>query len=122
MIAFNQLVKSWLFTLAALFMLAALFVGGAQSGAGSLFVAPWDKLAHIVFFFSLTLLLSGGFNFGIATTAVLALLIGALDEFHQLWLPGRFPGVGDWLADVVGVVLAIGLIVLKRRHIKLGLN
>lgn len=122
MIAFNQLVKSWLLTLAALLMLAALFVGGAQSGAGSLFVAPWDKLAHIVFFFSLTLLLSGGFNFGIAATAVLALLIGALDEFHQLWLPERFPGVGDWLADVVGVVLAIGLIVLKRRHIKLSLN
>lgn len=115
MIDFNRFVKSWLPSLAAFCMLVALFIGGAQSGVGSLFTAPWDKLAHIVFFFSLTLFLSGGFNFGIATTAILALLIGMLDELHQAWLPGRFPGLDDWLADVVGVILAIGLICFRKR-------
>jgi len=106
----SRLVKSWFFTLAVFCMLVALFIGGAQSGAGSLFVTPWDKLAHVVFFISLTLFLAGGFRFSIATTTVLALLIGVLDELHQVWLPGRVPGLDDWLADVVGVALAIGLI------------
>ncbi|MFA7349585.1 MAG: VanZ family protein [Methylotenera sp.] len=115
MIAHHQLIKGWLPTLAFCCMLAALFIGGAQSGAGALFPNPWDKLAHVVFFFSLTLFLSSGFNFSAVTTAILSLLIGMLDELHQVWLPGRFAGFDDWLADVVGVVLAIGVIYLRKR-------
>jgi VanZ family protein len=94
-------------------MLAALFIGGSQNGAGSLFPNPWDKLAHIVFFFCFTIFLSAGFNLSIVTTVILALLIGALDEFHQILLPNRFAGVDDWLADVFGVVLAVGFILSR---------
>lgn len=27
---------------------------------------------------------------------------GALDEWHQSWVPGRTPSLGDWVADVAG--------------------
>lgn len=53
----------------------------------------------------------------IATVSVLALL----DELHQAWIPGRFPDVQDWLADVVGAIGGILLASLlfqmaPRRH------
>lgn len=35
----------------------------------------------------------------------LGLLYGATDELHQAFVPGRDPSVGDWLADLGGVVL-----------------
>lgn len=111
-----QSMRHWFPALAAFCMLLALFVGGAQDGAGSLFQDPWDKLAHIVFFFCLTILLFAGFNFSIVTTSILALLIGIADEFHQIFLPGRFAGVDDWFADVIGVMLAAGFIFLRWRR------
>jgi len=119
MITLSRLVKSWLPSLAALCMLIALFVGGAQNGAGSLFSPPWDKLAHVVFFFSLTLFMVSGFRLSVVTTTAAAILIGVLDELHQIWLPRRFPGLDDWMADVVGVALAIGLIYYRKFHQKL---
>ncbi|MDO9050443.1 MAG: VanZ family protein [Methylotenera sp.] len=112
----NRLIKRRLPTFVTIFLIGLLFIGGSQSGAGSLFVTPWDKLAHIVFFFCLTIFLFAGFNFSIVTTSILALLIGMLDEFHQIFLPGRFAGVDDWFADVVGVMLATGFIFLRRRR------
>ncbi len=35
----------------------------------------------------------------------LGYLYGALDEWHQGFVPGRTPSVVDWVADVVGVTL-----------------
>lgn len=35
----------------------------------------------------------------------LGYLYGALDEWHQSFVPGRSPEFGDWVADVVGVTL-----------------
>lgn len=35
----------------------------------------------------------------------LGYLYGALDEWHQSFVPGRTPSVVDWVADVVGVTL-----------------
>jgi len=53
----------------------------------------------------------------VATVSVLALL----DELHQAWIPGRFPDVRDWFADIVGGVVGILLAPLlfqpaPRRH------
>jgi len=31
-------------------------------------------------------------------------LYGALDEFHQSFVPGRTPEVGDWVANTLGVL------------------
>jgi VanZ family protein len=44
---------------------------------------------------------------GVAHVAMIALgaLYGAADEWHQSFVPGRVSSLGDWSADVLGVVL-----------------
>jgi VanZ family protein len=44
-------------------------------------------------------------------------LYGALDEWHQSFVPGRTPSVLDWVANVTGVTIGYGLalLVLTRR-------
>ena len=42
---------------------------------------------------------------------MLTLLVGAADEIHQHFLPGRVAGLDDWLADAVGA--GLGLILVK---------
>lgn len=93
-------------------MLLALFVGGAQPFAVGLIPVPWDKLAHAVFFFIFSFLLARFSSLPLAWVIVFALLVGAADEVHQLFLPGRSAGWDDWLADVSGACLV--LFVYKR--------
>lgn len=40
-----------------------------------------------------------------------AALYAGLDEVHQMFVPGRWAKIEDWLADLVGILIAIGLIV-----------
>lgn len=56
-------------------------------------------------------LLSRCVGLPIALVIALALLIGAADEIHQSFLPGRVAGWDDWLADVAGT--GLGLIRFK---------
>ncbi|MBF0179708.1 MAG: VanZ family protein [Magnetococcales bacterium] len=35
---------------------------------------------------------------------------GAFDEWHQLFVPGRYADVADWMADAIGAALAICLL------------
>jgi VanZ family protein len=44
-------------------------------------------------------------------TAVFTILYGASDEFHQYFVPNRSSEVQDWVADVLGIILA--LIIIK---------
>lgn len=37
---------------------------------------------------------------------------GAIDEIHQSFVPGRVSSVGDWVTDVCGACLAIGVLSL----------
>lgn len=36
----------------------------------------------------------------------------ALDEWHQGFIPGRYPDVADWVADVAGVTVGVGSMAL----------
>ena len=88
---------------------AGLFIGGAAPVAVGLFKPPWDKLAHVLTFAVM------GAGFGLASGArgwrmlavVLggAMAVGAIDELHQLWLPGRDAGLDDFAADAAGGLL-----------------
>ena len=40
----------------------------------------------------------------------LGVLYGATDELHQAFVPGRDPSVGDWMADVAGVLMGFLLL------------
>ncbi len=68
-----------------------------------------DKLEHLAFygvtgfFFALWRRESGAsFKRAIAHALLFTAIVGALDEAHQLWIPGRFADPLDWLADTAG--------------------
>lgn len=50
-----------------------------------------------------------------ARVAVVAIVYGAIDEWHQWFVPGRHADVLDLVADALGVVLAVGLACLVGR-------
>ena len=39
--------------------------------------------------------------------AVLSILYGASDEWHQTFVPGRFATLADWVADVFGSIAGV---------------
>lgn len=101
----------------------AIFILSAQSTLPmppTPFLSP-DKVAHFIAFGTLAFALSLWFPLSRwkerpFQTALLVILLtslyGASDEFHQYFVPGRDPSVGDWLADTLGALGAV-LIVLR---------
>ncbi len=76
------------------------------------------KVAHVAFFFFLTLVIYLLLRhyirrtwLAILTTFVLSSLVGVLDEYHQSFVPGRFASPIDVAINLVGIILGIGLII-----------
>jgi len=91
-------------------LLALYFWGNSQPEAAGLVPAPWDKLAHLTWYAVLAgLLLLGLGRRAWPWVLVGTLLLAGWDEWHQFALPGRSPGIDDWLADALGVVVGIGI-------------
>ena len=72
-----------------------------------------DKSKHFLAFFGLATLLCYVTNsqnaikrFGVI--AITCLIYAAVDEVTQAWVPGRVPDFRDFVADSIGVGLAIG--------------
>lgn len=96
----------------------SLFVVGTQPVAVNLIPSPWDKLAHGVLFSLLTC------GIGIASglrgrrmwviAATTALMVGLLDEYHQLYLPGRQASLSDLGADFAGIIAGTALLAVGR--------
>ena len=86
---------------------------------------PFDKLVHFteygIFGFLLFKVIqkSSRISLGWFTIPVIisAALLGAIDESYQR-LTKRTPDVHDWLADVLGAVVCITLILLFEKHHK----
>ncbi|UCE66861.1 MAG: VanZ family protein [Candidatus Zixiibacteriota bacterium] len=81
-----------------------------------------DKMAHFGEFFFLGLLVTHAFSkWNISPVKVFWIsacvsgLYGVMDEFHQLFVPGRQTDGFDMLADILGAVSASGIYVLKLR-------
>ena len=81
---------------------------GSQPYAVGLFADGWDKLAHAALHFVLcsVLLLALGLRRGV-WALVLCANFAAIDEWAQQFSPGRSVSLSDWLASVVGAVLAL---------------
>ena len=93
---------------AALLWIAALFYGGRQPIAVGLIPYPFDGLAHLAAFGALTFLFwLALFRDHPLSLVLLISMLGALDEWHQTFLPGRASSLYDWLFDVVAAVLIV---------------
>lgn len=102
--------------IAFVLILAAIFIGGAMPGAGELFTAPWDKVAHFIVFAAITLLAGLSFpSLPLPLIFAIAVALGAADEFHQTFLDGRQAGLDDLLADALGALLALFLLASLRK-------
>lgn len=92
----------------------ALYVLGAQPIAVGLIPAPWDKLAHL-FVFAIVGAAAGvasgkrGWRMTLYCVAG-AMLVGAMDELHQAFLPGRAASWSDLAADLTGGFLGAGVL------------
>jgi VanZ family protein len=83
---------------------------GAQPYAVGLLADGWDKLAHATLHYVLcsVLLLALGVRRG-TLALVLCAAFAAVDEWAQQFSPGRSVSLFDWLASVVGAVLALAV-------------
>jgi len=76
----------------------------------------WDKIAHAIAFGSFSLTVGLWFHpmkfrlIEIAVAIGAVALYGAIDEFHQYFVPGRTTSLKDWLADVIGGCLACSIV------------
>jgi len=74
-----------------------------------------DKLAHLSVYAVLCITVIYAFpdryrrsakGMVIGVSIVLCLVYGLSDEFHQSFIPGRYPSIADVAADVIGASLA----------------
>ena len=84
---------------------------------GGVLAADADKLVHGGLYLILGLSLAWGKRRTESDVSGLLFLLmgmgyGALDEWHQSFVPGRHASVGDWVADSAGVML--GLVLFSR--------
>ena len=105
--------QRWFCLCAAILLVFLLFYLGAKPVAVGLFPEPLDKLAHFACFFVIATLLWIALDGHLPLLVVaLTAAIGALDEWHQISLPGRSADYTDFLTDLSAAVLAV--IVLPR--------
>ncbi len=105
------------FLTAAIFLITALFWLGAKPVAVGLFPAPLDKIAHFATFGLIASLLWLSFLRGRPLLVIaIASLVGAADELHQRFLPGRSASLEDWAADIFAALVITALLEYARRQ------
>jgi len=93
---------------AAFFMAVTLFLEAEAVASVPLFPAPFDKLVHFGYYGVMAALLAHGVGLPwVIVPLILVPVIGAADEWHQSFIPGREASVWDWLADELGTVVAV---------------
>ena len=77
-----------------------------------------DKLLHFIVFGILGILTARGLRKSVnkkisenyfAITIGMSILYGASHEIHQYFVPGRHSSWGDWLADMLGIIIMVGI-------------
>jgi hypothetical protein len=101
----------------AVFLVACLFWLGARPVAIGLFPAPLDKVAHFATFGLITTMLWLSVLRGkpLLVVAIVS-LVGAADEYHQIFVPGRSAGLDDLAADILAAVVIASLLEFARRR------
>ena len=95
--------------IAASFLMAAtLLLGAHQIGRMNSVPHFFHKVEHFFYYGIMAILLAHGLGrrwFWIALLVVP--LFGALDEWHQIYVPGRNSSAWDWATDVLGSSVAV---------------
>jgi len=103
----NSYIYRFSFISFSLSLVLALFIAGSQPQAAGLFLSPVDKLVHFLYFGIFTFAIVMSNTMPLKYAAILAVTLGAADELHQILLPGRMPGIDDWLADCFGAIIVV---------------
>jgi VanZ family protein len=92
----------------ALFMAAVLLFGAERIGEINQ-VPNWlHKVEHFFYYGIMAVLVAHGVGRRFLWIAIAAApLVGALDEWHQLYVPGRNSSVYDWMVDAAGTIAAV---------------
>ena len=73
--------------------------------------SDFDKVLHFSIYTVLAFLLTRQISEdtsrwrAVAGALVIAIAFAAVDEWHQRFIPGRFPEFADWMADSAGAVV-----------------
>jgi len=119
--------KKALYFLPATLYYAAIFYFSSKTISIDVGISNFDKFLHDLEFGGLGFLLAMGIFRTLQQSAKLkigvswgaGLVLGALDEFHQSFVPGRQSDVFDLLADAVGIALGVLVFIVIARKIKL---
>ena len=92
----------------AVFMAATLFLAAHDIGRVNSVPALGHKVEHFLYYGAMAFLIAIGLGRRWFWLALLFVpLIGALDEWHQFYVPGRNASAIDWLVDTVGTGVAV---------------
>lgn len=87
-------------------LILMIFIGGTEPVAVGLFPPPLDKIVHSLVYGLMLLLAILSFpNTRKFILFIAIVMVGALDEIHQIYLPGRSAGLDDLSADILGCIM-----------------
>jgi len=96
-------------------VMLALAISGvsSQSRVPGPEIPHFDKLAHFAVFGLLATLLhrAGAPHWKSWVSVLVVSAYGAIDEWHQYFVPGRSTELADWIMDTLGAALAVALYV-----------
>ena len=83
-----------------------------------------DKVVHLCMYGTLGFLLARAIDNAAGTARIRGFLgaflfctvMGAADEWHQLYIPGRTAEVADWMADSIGGLAGAAAWAIRSRH------
>ena len=117
MFEFLEKRKVWLVYIPLVIYWLILFVATTLPAQRLPSVGFTDKVNHFIAYFVLAVLVNltliyqrkSRFLFEKATVAtiVICLFYGAVDELHQMLVPGRFAETLDWVADALGAFVGV---------------
>lgn len=103
----------------------ALIIGTSLPTVSVPSVALGDKLVHFIAYLILSVLLNLALIYQTksiflkANHTISALVIssayGILDEFHQGFIPGRSQDIFDWVADTIGAIAGVVIILYLKK-------
>ena len=117
MFEFLEQRKIWLVYVPLVLYWIILFTATTLPGPQLPDIHIGDKIEHFSAFFILSIFLNLTlifqrksyllFKFATLVTVIICLSYGAIDELHQMFIPGRTADIRDWLADSTGVILGV---------------